>query len=400
MRRSARLECRPSLNYALMNDGMDFNLPLDDQLGLGSSHLNYDDELDADAQVGAVGGRQSMGLGDTVPRDEENEELAQLRLQYESLSITKKKLLREQEIKRLKEENDKLIAQINAATERPPPPPAGEPPAPPPAEPPVAPQDEEARLTIAQLRARQELANAAGRELSAIQRLLAQEQGSSGGKTTPRVKSGLRETESDTVVKHVKCPQAYLGMKYSSVPLKFDQLDLRLFIAGELNIICEHNGYMSPEHKGRLNLLQDIVYAAGHYQWPAVLNYYGQVIHELEAGVRQWGDPRAELRSQVLAPFVKHSTPSAGFSSGNKGSTRSRGSGRRDDKSPARRELPSMMYCYDFNHSTCSSSSPHVANIRGKPYAVHHICAKCITESKVQAAHPQSDASCPLRVSK
>ena len=62
-------------------------------------------------------------------------------------------------------------------------------------------------------------------------------------------------------------------MKYSSVPLKFDQLGLRLFIAGELNLTCENNGYMSDEHKGHLNLLQDIVYAAGHYQWPAILNY-------------------------------------------------------------------------------------------------------------------------------
>ena len=45
---------------------------------------------------------------------------------------------------------------------------------------------------------------------------------------------------------------------------------------------------------------------------------YGQVIHELETGVRQWCDSRFELSSQVLAPFVKQMVALAGSSPASK----------------------------------------------------------------------------------
>ena len=399
----------PPLDYAGLHAGTQLDFDLGGSMGLGQ---DFDARLGLQSHMGGAGSSdvESDEEGSTHSQDADAG-LSELNSRYEALVLEQKKLLSEQKIQQLKNENSKLLLKLQSSRNR----------SPLRAEPPVAPdhsshltgkgmgistatKDDEARLTIAQLRAQKALSLKADQEFQSLRDLLQSGDGAASGDLGPidqgkaqkKVRSGLRDTELDTVVRHMKCPQAHLGMKYSSVPLKFEQLDLRLFVAGELNIICAENQYMIPEHRGRLSLLQDIVYSAGHYEWSAVSNYYGQIIHELEAEVRQWGDSRSELRSQVLAPFVKSSPSSVESQSGGYGSSRSR---RRDDRSPSRSDRPSVMYCYDYNHSSCSAQAPHVANIRGKPYAVHHICSRCLSETKVKAEHPQSDPSCPLQPS-
>ena len=69
------------------------------------------------------------------------------------------------------------------------------------------------------------------------------------------------DPDSDAEAK-VRWPNENLGPTYNNfgkAELKFRQLDLRLLVAGELNIVC-HDGVSDMEKEARLRLLRDVVF--------------------------------------------------------------------------------------------------------------------------------------------
>ena len=60
------------------------------------------------------------------------------------------------------------------------------------------------------------------------------------------------------------CPQEYLCLEQVRDPIKYDDLDLRLFVSRELNII-DRDDISQTEWRGRLELLKHILYLAGYY---------------------------------------------------------------------------------------------------------------------------------------
>ena len=86
-------------------------------------------------------------------------------------------------------------------------------------------------------------------------------------------KSGINAKASDKVRYPQKWPHAHLQYEHVDKHVKYDELDFKLFIAGELKIISEE-GLASAERKGRLQLLKKIVYYDSTYEFNSLKAFY------------------------------------------------------------------------------------------------------------------------------
>ena len=104
-------------------------------------------------------------------------------------------------------------------------------------------------------------------------------------------KSGIDAKAFDRV-KNPQCwPRAHLQYEFVSRQVKFGDLDMKMFIAGEMeNISAE--GFSDSEKKGCLNLLKKIVY----YIYSICMNlkgskaFYAALLRESELGKNSWSD--------------------------------------------------------------------------------------------------------------
>ena len=83
-------------------------------------------------------------------------------------------------------------------------------------------------------------------------------------------KSGIKAKASDKVKSPQKWPHAHLQYELVNKEMKFDDLDYRLFIAGELEIISE-SCLSSVEKQGRINLLKKIIYYNSTQRFEGIL---------------------------------------------------------------------------------------------------------------------------------
>ena len=81
------------------------------------------------------------------------------------------------------------------------------------------------------------------------------------GKLKSRDWDSDSDSDSDAQIK-VRWPNDNMGPRcnnFGKAKFKFKQLDLRLLVAGELNIVC-HGGVSEMEKEARLRLLRDMVF--------------------------------------------------------------------------------------------------------------------------------------------
>ena len=89
-----------------------------------------------------------------------------------------------------------------------------------------------------------------------------------------------RKNKSKTNSHDLKWPNEHLGARYNNYgksDIKYKQLDLRLLVAGELNILMDES-MSESERLARIELLGDDVFNAAHYQWQAVLKFHAAVL--------------------------------------------------------------------------------------------------------------------------
>ncbi len=107
----------------------------------------------------------------------------------------------------------------------------------------------------------------------------------------------------DIVRKTIIWPHLKLGVRYSTVQnLDFEHLDLHLLVVGELEVI-KSNDICDGERWSRLDILTDLMCAAGYYEWSAVKRLYMVILTEVEMGVRKWGDSTSRLEQQIVVSF-------------------------------------------------------------------------------------------------
>ena len=117
-------------------------------------------------------------------------------------------------------------------------------------------------------------------------------------------KSGIKAKSSDKVKAPQKWPHAHLQYEFVNKEVKFEYLDYRLFIAGELEVISE-SSISSSERQGRINLLKKIVYYTGTYEFKGLKAFYAAWLREIELGKKTWLDDPTQKETAILTKYLK-----------------------------------------------------------------------------------------------
>lgn len=191
-------------------------------------------------------------------------------------------------------------------------------------------------------------------------------------------RSGINAKAADRVKFPQKWPQAFLHHEHVSKQVKFDQLDFKLFIAGELEIISEEN-LTKTESQGRLSLLKKIVYYSSTYEFEGLKKFYASWVREIEVGRKKWSDDPSSWESAFLSKYIIKS---------NKHFTASR-------KEKVSNNEERVWFCSAYQRNKCTHKSNHMLVIKGKMRLASHICASCWLKDKKKLEHPESSSCCP-----
>ena len=100
-------------------------------------------------------------------------------------------------------------------------------------------------------------------------------------------------------VKHPQIwPHSVLQNEFVSEKVKFKDLDLKMFVAGELEILMTK--ISKSEYKGRMRFLKKIVYFASLYDWKRLLQYYAAWLLRIEMGMNSCHDDPSVIESAML----------------------------------------------------------------------------------------------------
>ena len=197
-----------------------------------------------------------------------------------------------------------------------------------------------------------------------------------------KCKSGLYKKSSDSVLFPQLWPHTALQYEYVSDSVEFMSLDIKMFVAGEIEIIL---GSRTPsaEKAGRLRLLRKLMYFAGIYKWSALLRFYAAWVRKIEVGLSTWSDDSSEIETPMLARYTL--SKSKGGTTQTKGFT-------------AIRDSDQVWWCPDYNKQQCSvGSSSHQKYIKNQMRTVKHICSVCLKTDKKQLEHPKISSACPYK---
>ena len=196
-----------------------------------------------------------------------------------------------------------------------------------------------------------------------------------------KCKSGLYQKSADSVLFPQLWPHTALQYEYVSESVEFMSLDIKMLVAGEIEIVL---GTRTPsaEKAGRLKLLRKLMYFANIYEWSALLRFYAAWVRKIEVGLSTWSDDPSEIETPMLARYTLNK---------NKGINM-------QVKSSSSRNSEQVWWCPDYNKQQCSAgSSVHQKFIKNQSRTVKHICSSCLKIDKKQLEHPQTSAACPYR---
>ena len=204
-------------------------------------------------------------------------------------------------------------------------------------------------------------------------------------------KSGIHETNKMYVKKRQKFPQAALRPEFlarKSSPT-FEELQLPLFVAGELEIILHkletilQKGSASKEVIARLHMLRKTAYRADYLDWTVLRSTHEAILRNIENGFAAWDSNFEAVEKQVLERSTSYKfSPTTG------------GTKYAEDKTRNKKER--KWYCGAFNKGECEfTGAKHRQELLGKERTVHHICSSCMAEDSREASHSALADECP-----
>ena len=210
------------------------------------------------------------------------------------------------------------------------------------------------------------------------------------------VKSGLKDRLNTRVVSKQKYPHAFLKPECllgrdTAADLKYSDLSLGLFFAGELEIIM---GEKTPEDEKlkRLELLLATAYRSEYIEWAKLLHVQRSILSRIEKGTADWKSDFVDIEHHVLTIMgsagkkVTPATPEKSDAKAVKQSKTKHGSGGA--------AAVGLLYCSRYQGGNCTAESdPHMANMDGVQREVHHVCASCLKQGKSER---HNRAGCPL----
>ena len=197
------------------------------------------------------------------------------------------------------------------------------------------------------------------------------------GKTS----SGLHDTNKSFVRQKQKFPHASLQSEFlgrNKAPA-YNDLNLALFVAGELEIILNSN-VSQQEVLARLDMLRITAYRADYTEFGTLRELHCSVLRKIENGFANWGSDFTALERQVLESRSAR---------GDKVYPKKK---ERFDKRPE-----TKLYCRFFNRDGCEHTEfSHSALLYGVEKTVYHFCSRCWDGGKgEQLKHSASSKDCP-----
>lgn len=199
------------------------------------------------------------------------------------------------------------------------------------------------------------------------------------GKQAKSRQSGIKRKSSDSVRFPQKYPHHCLQFEYVSQNIQFNDLSLKLFIAGELEIISGPK-LSEKERKGRTEFLKRVVYYSNIYEWKALLSWYAAWLRKIEIGERDWSDNPASIEIPILARHVLVKPKMAGA------------------RTQVTTDKSSVWFCSPFQRNKCPEKGEHEGEVMGIKRHVLHICATCWRKDKTKRSHPESSQECPFHI--
>ena len=178
---------------------------------------------------------------------------------------------------------------------------------------------------------------------SKIQSLLRKTEKRSHVHTGQSLQSGKETKVTSTVLYPQWKPHCYLRITHGHRDTKYEELTLAEFVAGYGQILLSPD-LSEVESSSRLKHLVSLMYFSQLYDWQAVLSFHGAVLLEIERGLLKWEDSFLHLESRTLYGHLKATKPSASASSS--------------------ATVP-VLFCCDYQRSTCSFQQDHHGFLRG-----------------------------------
>ena len=169
-------------------------------------------------------------------------------------------------------------------------------------------------------------------------------------------------------------PHSAIQYEFVSESVSFMSLDIKILVAGELEIILSKRT-PTADKLGRLKFLNKIMCFSNIYEWKALLKFYAAWVRRIEIGLNNWSDNSVEIETPMLTRFPL------------KAKTQSKKEYMKDDDQ--------VWWCSDYNQQRCSfSTSSHQKSVKGHLRSVKHICSACYRSDKARLEYPQSSSAC------
>ena len=171
-----------------------------------------------------------------------------------------------------------------------------------------------------------------------------------------------------------------LRYQYHSKNIKYEDLDLALFMACELDSVKKKLSKTSNSSSKLLHKLEHLIKIAYHskqYDWQAILDFHVAVSNEVKEGRTTWGDNFVHIEATTLHP---HPRPAGG-----------------KDIMPVSQRQPIRrpLYCFEYQEGKCMKPSTHQGTFGEGMVSLHHFCRSCFVKEGVQRYHQPLSGDCP-----
>ena len=190
-------------------------------------------------------------------------------------------------------------------------------------------------------------------------------------KKKSKKRSGMAKKSSDKVKFPQVWPHSVLQFEFVSDNVSFLKLDMKIFVAGELEILTSK--LSRAEYKGRMSLLKKIVYFSNIYEWKCLLQFYAAWLRRIEMGLNSWSDDPTQIETAMLAGHAAKKSSDKNYLS----------------------KSDQVWWCSLYNQDKCSFKHAHQKTVKGHPRWVKHICATCWREDNKPLPHPECSSACP-----
>ena len=198
-------------------------------------------------------------------------------------------------------------------------------------------------------------------------------------KKKKKKKSGISAKASDKVKFPQEWPHAHLQYEHVNKHVKFQDLNFKLLVAGELEILSGED-LSKEERQGRLRLLKKIVYYSSSYEFEGLKAYYAAWLRDIELGIKKWSDDPQEIETAILTKHLLKNKSSTFKKISNQG---------------ASQQSDRIWFCSLYQRNKCAHKSTHLQVVKGKQRMATHICATCWQKDKKKLEHPECSSSCP-----